>query len=214
MEHRAAKRVPRRLKVMFGAAELTQSGFTQDISETGLFITASRFPALGSRLRVQFELPQQDAVTVSAEVVRHAIVPPELRSVQRHGFGMRISGDRGSMRSVLEATWSGARPPAVPPQPVVPAAHPVTRWQTREEWNRVRDEQLRHGGLTFRSQRELKFDETVQVPVAWPYAGTIGAVAVRVVHCHREGDAFMTMGLLVDPASLDQLDALAGTTNR
>lgn len=204
MEHRAAKRIPRRLKVLFGATGFDQSGFTQDISETGVFVTASKLPSLGAELVLRFD---SNDTTVHANVVRHSIVPAELRSVQRHGFGLCVTGNRPAMRALLEATWAGFRPAAGPA--VAPPPDALAEWTSLEAWHRARTTELAQGGLSFRSVKALKFEEVVTVPVRFAFNGATSSVRVRVVHCRQEGATYVAVGLLVEKGELSVLDRLA-----
>lgn len=156
MEHRTARRVPRRLKAMFGPVTPSQSGFTQDISETGLFITTTLLPKVGTRLMVQLESPTKKSSVVMGEVVRHVIVPPELRSVMRHGFGLRLISDRAIVRSLMEAEKPAPTGPSV-------------TFTAPAEYQRVKTEELSKGCLSFSSPKAIAINDEVEVVItcAW-----------------------------------------------
>lgn len=148
---------------MFGPVTPSQSGFTQDISETGLFITTTLLPKVGTRLMVQLESPTKKS-SVVGEVVRHVIVPPELRSVMRHGFGLRLISDRAIVRSLMEAEKPAPTGPSV-------------TFTAPAEYLRVKAEELAKGCLSFSSPKAVAINDEVEIVVtcAWRQ----GALTVR-----------------------------------
>lgn len=197
MNQRSAVRVPRRVKALFGPPGApAQTGFTQDISETGLFITASQLPRLGSTITVKLESGSAPPASVMGEVVRHVTVPPELRSVKRHGFGLRLLSDRGPVHALL----GGANA----------SAEPTLRFERPDDFRATRERELTRGGLTFRACRALNLDDRVRVLVTFAFAPGHVPVAGRVVHCRPEGSAWVAILVMDEPAAmLHALDAAA-----
>lgn len=187
MEHRTARRVPRRLKAMFGPVTPTQQGFTQDISETGLFITTTLLPKVGTRLMVQLESPTKKSSIVTGEVVRHVVVPPELRSVMRHGFGVRLIGDRALVRSLLEA-----EKPA-PTGPSVTFTAPM-------EYQRVKSEELSKGCLSFTSPKAVAINDEVEVVIACAWRQGVLNLRGRTVLARDLAGVCHAVMVLNDPA--------------
>src|SRR4051794_21018502 len=89
-EKRRQRRYRRRLLIKFGEADLNQSGFTTDISNTGLFVQAPRLVALAARVPLQVFYQGEKFVFLEGEVRRHKLVPLSLRNVERGGFGLRF----------------------------------------------------------------------------------------------------------------------------
>src|SRR5262249_17782196 len=89
-ERRQHKRFKRRYMVRYGERELTHSGFNFDVSRGGCFIVSPYRPPLDANLHVQIFLEPETSVYFEAQVRRHKVVPPELRSVEKGGFGVRF----------------------------------------------------------------------------------------------------------------------------
>src|SRR4051812_35006063 len=89
-EKRQHRRSRRRLSVKYGEKDFSLSGFTGDISRGGLFIVAARLMALDTRLHLQLFLDPSRFLVLEAEVRRHKIIPSELRTIERQGFGVRF----------------------------------------------------------------------------------------------------------------------------
>jgi hypothetical protein len=209
MDQRAATRIPRRWKAVFGALAPSQSGFTQDISETGLFITASQLPALGTKLVVKLETASLASPVMACQVVRHVVVPPELRSVKRHGFGVRLLGDGAAMRELIhrEQRARGQGPVTV----VKPVGHQL-RCASQTEYQKVRAEELSRGGLSFRATEQVVLNTMVEVTVMLAWNQRHHVVRGRCVHV-REGEGTTHVMVVLDDAAaaLVALDGLART---
>src|SRR6266852_5976837 len=89
-ERRGQKRFRRRFMVRYGERELSHTGFTQDVSRGGAFIVSPYRPPLDAHLHVQVYLDNETSVYFEALVRRHKIIPPELRSLEKGGFGVRF----------------------------------------------------------------------------------------------------------------------------
>src|SRR5262245_58557846 len=89
-EKRRHRRYRRRLMVKFGETDLHGSGFTTDISATGVFVQAPRLVALDSRVHLQIFFEGEKFMFFEGEVRRHKVVPLALRNVERGGFGARF----------------------------------------------------------------------------------------------------------------------------
>lgn len=196
MEHRTARRFPRRLKVRFGPQAPSLAGFTQDVSETGAFITATHLPPIGTPIVLEFE-PAAGAL-ISATVVRHSVVPAELRSVRRHGFGVRTTTERSVMREVLELTRAEVRPATLPTEPLVVVPD-------ENAWEHRLTHEVRHGGLSFHTRTRVRFDEIVPVRVSLAWRGVTETIPLRVVHVRAVDDGWVVMGLLQPGTSVEQL---------
>ena len=196
MEHRDARRIPRRLKARFGEGEPCHAGFTQNVSETGLFITTARLPAIGAALTVQIETTSGSCL-LHGQVVRHVMVPMELRSMKPQGFGLRLFNDRAAVRNVLED-----------PSEAKPGGAPVVRFSTRAAYETARETELKRGGLTFTTGTPVAVNEMIDVTLEVPWRSGAFVVRGRVVHCRPDGQVFVAIILLEKPTiALAWLDA-------
>lgn len=91
-EKRRPKRYPRRLTVRFGEGDkLDRTGFTTDISITGLFVVAPvTAPSIDTRLHLQIMLEGGKFLFVEGTVRRHKTPPRELQAMEHKGFGVRF----------------------------------------------------------------------------------------------------------------------------
>src|ERR1700730_17963052 len=89
-EKRSAPRSRRRLLVDFETPAAKTTGFTEDLSRTGLFVRTIRIPGLGTSLRAVLHLPSWGDTPIEGTVVRSYRAPAALRSVVPTGFGLRI----------------------------------------------------------------------------------------------------------------------------
>lgn len=180
---------------MFGPVTPSQQGFTQDISETGLFITTTLLPKVGTRLMVQLETPTKKSSIVMGEVVRHVVVPPELRSVMRHGFGVRLLSDRAQVRSLMEADKPAPTGPSV--TFTVPA-----------EYQRVKTEELSKGCLSFVSPKAVAINDEVEVLIACAWRQGSLTLRGRTVLARDLAGVCHAVMVLNEPAkALASLDA-------
>jgi hypothetical protein len=203
MEHRASRRIPRRLKAAFGPVSPTQTGFTQDVSETGAFITTNQLPRLGMKLVVELESSTRVSRFVG-EVVRHVIVPPELRSIRRHGFGLRFVSGRAEVKELLDATAARTS------QPLVPSTEPTLTFASPDEYQRLRAQQLVHGALSVLLPSPVQVNQSLELTVRCAWRDATAKVKGRVVLV-QSVDGKHQVTLLVDDkaALLQQLDGLA-----
>ncbi|MBL8936709.1 MAG: PilZ domain-containing protein [Archangium sp.] len=184
---------------MFGPVTPSQQGFTQDISETGLFITTTLLPKVGTRLMVQLESPTKKSSIVMGEVVRHVIVPPELRSVMRHGFGVKLISDRALVRSLMEA------------EKPVPAGPSIT-FHTPAEYQRVKAEELSKGCLSFTSPKAVAINDEVEVAISCAWRQGVLTLRGRTVLARDVAGACHAVLVLNDPAKATS--ALEGFTSQ
>ena len=87
-----AARIKRRLAVRFthAASTMQYSGYTTDISETGVFIQTLRPPRLGTELDLGLVLRGGREVRVRAVVARLVVPPPQFQRMLPSGFGARF----------------------------------------------------------------------------------------------------------------------------
>ena len=114
------------------------------------------------------------------------------------GFGVRFMDDRSHVRSVLEE-------PAEPPPPAIP----VVRFVTRAAYALTRETELKRGGLTFTTASAVAVNEMLDVMLESSWRSGSLVARGRVVHCRPEGQGFVAIILLEEPAvALAWLDAI------
>lgn len=76
--HRFTKRVRSRLCVHFGQADMTNVGFTEDISEHGIFLKTARTFPIHSEITVELDTDDDHTVRFIGEVKYSKQVAPNL----------------------------------------------------------------------------------------------------------------------------------------
>ena len=84
-------RKKRRLTVEFNWNKNECTGFTYDISASGMFVRSIRIPMVGSRLTIRILLPNEKHFPITGIVVRSFRVPPSLAQLIPSGFSLRIT---------------------------------------------------------------------------------------------------------------------------
>lgn len=67
------------------------TGFTYDVSPTGIFVRSVRLPDPGTALTAHIRLPEGKRIEVRGKVVRSFRVPPALSRVVPSGFSIRLA---------------------------------------------------------------------------------------------------------------------------
>lgn len=91
-EKREFPRKKRRLTVEFNWAKASCTGFTYDISPSGIFVRSIRIPRVGSRLTIKLILPDDRQLSIAGTVVRSYRVPPTLARLIPSGFSLKLMG--------------------------------------------------------------------------------------------------------------------------
>ena len=90
-EKRFSNRRKRRYLVEWIAEGNLCTGFTQDISPTGIFVRSAYIPKVAAILTMQLLLPTGEKFRLRGKVVRTHRVPQQMRTVVPSGFAMRLS---------------------------------------------------------------------------------------------------------------------------
>jgi PilZ domain len=90
-EKRGAPRRKKRIVVDFDTTEAKTTGFTHDLSRTGLFIRTIRIPRIGKVLRAVLHLPDGSQLPIEGTVVRSFRAPSMLGTVLPAGFALKVS---------------------------------------------------------------------------------------------------------------------------
>jgi hypothetical protein len=86
MDKRAAVRVPVRARAQFRVDGLVIDGLVEDVSRSGLFMRSPRHLDPGSAAELYVDLPGEETLRLTAEVVRIEASP-------RPGMALRFVGD-------------------------------------------------------------------------------------------------------------------------
>jgi hypothetical protein len=91
MEKRGFARSKRRFLVEFDFEGAACTGFTNDVSPTGIFIRSVRLPMPGTLLTASLHLPEGKRISVRGKVVRAHRVPAALSRLIPSGFSIRLT---------------------------------------------------------------------------------------------------------------------------
>jgi len=90
-EKRLINRKRKRLKVRFGVEQPKRMAFTDDITDTGLFITTSTPEKPGTRIMLEIETPTGDTIKCQGQVRWARKIPPNLlRVATKGGMGVKL----------------------------------------------------------------------------------------------------------------------------
>jgi Tfp pilus assembly protein PilZ len=183
MERRVvSNRRPRRTRVQFWKRGETEpaTGFTSNVSNSGLFVATNNPLARGTRLRIEVTDPPGLFIEC---VVAHAIkVAPGLQRVRQSGMGVRfLRGDElladllappAPPKVVAQPAPSEPPPPvaAVEPAPPENKVYAVRYADNRSFIDAFRRD-LRNGGLFVETKYPAALNEVVTVEIVPPGAG-------------------------------------------
>ena len=210
MERRTiSQRRPRRARVQFwkrGDSEST-TGFTSNVSTTGMFIGTNTPLPRGTRLRV--EVLEPPGLFVEG-VVAHAVkVAPGLQRVRQSGMGIRFLRGDELLAELLA-------PPAPPPKPAAPAPEPPpaieegppkgliypVRFADAQQLLEAFRRDLRNGGMFVATKFPAPVNTKVTVEIVPPNDGSRvrlpGAVVSVRTSAECRGSEAPGMGVLFD----------------
>lgn len=90
-ERRGFARKKRRFLVEFSLRGRPCTGFTYDVSPTGIFVRSIRLPDPGTVMSANLHLPEGKRVEVRGKVMRSFRVPAALARLVPSGFSIRLS---------------------------------------------------------------------------------------------------------------------------
>lgn len=91
-DKRNLNRYKKRLSVRFGADAPNQLAFSEDVSDHGLFIKTGKIYPIGTILKVEIMLPDDEYVFLEGIIRWSKRIPPQLLSkVQKAGLGIQIT---------------------------------------------------------------------------------------------------------------------------
>lgn len=89
-EKRIQKRIRKRLAVRFGTDDLCRVGFTEDISDEGLFLKSAVVFNPGTRLKVELTVPGGEIILLEGVVAWAKKIPPAMIRRLKGGMGIQI----------------------------------------------------------------------------------------------------------------------------
>ena len=90
-EKRKIKRSLKRLKLRYGVNRASTLAFTEDVSETGVFVRTVNVMGPGVIMQVELFMPDNLPVTFEARVVWSRRVPGSLIHLSKGGMGLLIT---------------------------------------------------------------------------------------------------------------------------
>ena len=90
-EYPPSNRRKRRYPVDWQMADSGCTGFTHDISPTGMFVRSSQVPDVGRTVALKVLLPEGQRLRVRGTVVRAYHAPANLGKFIPNGFGVRLN---------------------------------------------------------------------------------------------------------------------------
>ena len=90
-ERRGFVRKKRRFLVEFQVQGASCTGFTYDVSPSGMFVRSARLPKPGSFMTANLHLSAGRRIAVRGRVMRSYRVPPALARLVPSGFSMQLS---------------------------------------------------------------------------------------------------------------------------
>lgn len=198
MEKRTSKRHARRLKVRFGEKGSTpvfsHSGFTHDVSMTGLFVVTGQRPKLRTRMHLELTLPGERPLYLEGVVTRQVLVPPELRQVLSAGFGVRLLTGPELIGELVPAM--NGMTAAVKEEPFLLSFADAASWKAAVE------KDFKRGGLFMWTRKTVVQNMIVTVAFDLMFLQHQLAFEARVVHANPGPDGRTGVGLMfVDAAA-------------
>lgn len=174
MEKRHDRRRARRMQVRFwklGEADAL-SGYSHNLSSTGMFIATSTPLPVGQRVRVELVNPR-DGFVIEGVVAHAAKVAPALQSLRATGMGVRFLPPEELVERVLAKGGfsQGERPLASASgekAPPVASGQFEVAFASSAELQRVFDRDIRNGGLFVSTPNPPDIDQTVTIQLQLP----------------------------------------------
>jgi Tfp pilus assembly protein PilZ len=154
-ERRVSRRHRRRLQVRLWSDDAEGTGFTVDVSNTGLLIETPKTFDVGERLHLEICIGESSYFS-ECVVVRKKSYPPHARALFKPAIGVRLVGLIEALRDSAEAAEE------VPDGPMqVDLSDP-------EELKAAFERDIKHGGLLVRTRESPEIDSEVVVPLRLP----------------------------------------------
>ncbi len=180
-----------------GEKTFSQSGFTADVSATGMFIVTSPVPKLGTRVHVEVTMDNERQLFFEGIVARMALVAPELRTIMKGGFGVRFLTGAELMAEMVPHLRDAKRL--------------VLTYNTPEALHEAFEKELKRGGAFVWSDREHLVNSIVSIEIDASFVGRQLAFEARVVHVVPEPGRYGLALMFLDPnAALAGISGMLG----
>lgn len=90
VQQKVSNRKKRRFLIEFETADTTSTGFTHNLSPTGIFVRSIRTVKPGTALTARLYLPNGQKLPLRGSVVRTFRAPSVLSHILPSGFGLRL----------------------------------------------------------------------------------------------------------------------------
>lgn len=198
MEKRRNRRYAKRFKVRFGFKDLSLTGFTNDVSATGMFVVTTTQMNIGQRVHVEVLLDGDEKLYFEGAVARLTLVAPELRQIMKGGFGLRF---------LTGAELMGEMVPHLKDRSRIVMTYP-----TLAGFQNAFDTELRRGGVFVWTTTHYPVNTIVHIEIEADFVNRSIAFECRVMHVVNGPDGrFGTALMFLDQgAAMLGLSALAG----
>jgi Tfp pilus assembly protein PilZ len=198
MEKRRNRRFAKRFKVRFGEKDFTLSGFSSDISSTGMFVATASVLNLGMRIHLEVTMETNHKVFFEGVVARLNMVAPELRQLIKGGFGVRFLSGAELMGEMIPHLKDKARI--------------VLSYATRQGFESAYENELKRGGCFVWTTAQHPINSVLHLEIEAEFASQSVAFECKVVHVVAGQDGrFGTALMFVDQgAAVAGLSALIG----
>jgi hypothetical protein len=143
-----------------------QSGYTTDISPTGMFITTNNPLTSGERLRVEV-LDRDCSFMIETVVARSAKVDQHLQAFKKSGMGVRFMSIDELVGDLLRGGKAGPVDEEAPPKNGI---YPV-RYPTPEAFVQAYKRDISTGGLFVATRYPAELDSRIVVEIHLPATG-------------------------------------------
>ncbi len=192
MEKRRNRRYSKRFKVRFGVKELSATGFTNDISATGMFVVTTTTMSIGARVHVEVTVDEDEKLFFEGAVARLTLVAPELRQIMKGGFGLRFLSGSELMGEMVPHLRDKTRI--------------VLTYPTQKGFLNAYENELRRGGCFVWTATHYPVNSIVHLEIDLDFANRNVAFECRVMHVVTGEDGRFGTALMF----LDQASASAG----
>ena len=192
MEKRRNRRYSKRFKVRFGLKEFTSTGFTNDVSATGMFVVTTSLLTIGQRVHVEVTMDESNKLYFEGGVARLTLVAPELRQIMKGGFGIRFLSGAELMGEMVPHLKDKTRI--------------VLTYPTSHGFSNAYENELRRGGCFVWTNTHYPVNSIVHLEIEAEFCNRSIAFECRVMHVVTGEDGRFGTALMF----LEQASALAG----
>ena len=195
MEKRRNRRYSKRFKVRFGVKEPTSTGFTNDVSSTGMFVVTTTMLEIGQRVHGEVQVEEASKLYFEGVVARLTVVAPELRQIMKGGFGMRFLSGAELMGEMVPHLKDKTRI--------------VITYTTQQGYKTAFETELKRGGVFVWTTTRYPPDSIVHLEIEAEFCNRSIAFECRVMNVVPGADGRFGTALMF----LDQGSAVIGLSD-